>query len=300
MKLICTTTTDDIEIDLIDHPFVTEWANAVSSKPIEYCETVRMNSSIVDEQEFNHYIDQLYNDLHSVVITIKQTIPSVFFPLPAFSDDPEKTRKWCNEVHRWVVFSQRGLTHKYDNTTALRHLSIEGNNVFGSLFNRLNSGIHALEISFECTSNYNLRQEYMDVQFVRERPPAYIRHIDNGDFSGEIEDLLSNDHHTVWLAKRILGKDYRECYIDNDDPTQIDVVNYDPFHIQYSFEIDLNDQSSFYHGQDFHDWLGKYDMEYNVKTMGRIPLGNITSDPVRVQQQIDYNEQLILLHTSET
>ena len=162
------------------------------------------------------------------------------------------------------------------------------------LFNKINGAVHGFECAYNHPGHKTMQGNnklYWDQAFNLDNLKRYMR---NGNFIDEILDLITNDYYTVWIAKRILGKDWRECYMDQDDPTEIDIVNIENS-IQYAFEIDLNDWRKFYYGENFLNWLENYNIEYNVTKMGRIPLGNVLIEHDELQKKINNNEIITTL-----
>ena len=100
--------------------------------------------------------------------------------------------------------------------------------------------------------------------------------------------LLTNNNHDVWLAKRILGKDFRECWLDADDPSYRDITNTGDI-LHYCFEVDpLNDDSEFYNSDEFASWMTTHDRSIDVSEIGRIPLGNIIDKPADLEYVMNH------------
>jgi hypothetical protein len=88
----------------------------------------------------------------------------------------------------------------------------------------------------------------------------------------------------VWLAKRILGKDFRECWLDNDDPSYEDITNIGEI-LHYAFEVDpLNNLDDFYTSEQFASWMKQHSRDIN--NIGRIPIGNIIDMPDNIHEII--------------
>ena len=67
----------------------------------------------------------------------------------------------------------------------------------------------------------------------------------------------------MYIAKRILGKDYRECYRDYDDPERIEMVPIGDT-IPMAFEFDpLNHWKDLIHSPKFLEWFKYYKKNYS-------------------------------------
>ena len=281
MKLHCTISDgSEFDIQLIEHPFVHEWTQSVVNfelLPTELTGIIGIGRK--DPEYFIACLNYL-SDLVDTVISLGFKVPiELIEPLPQYKDGGAIIQQWANNIHRWSVSNQNLLDAKSN---------------IGKILIKINAAVHAFENTYEKPGQKTMQgndKHYWDQGLNLQDPDCYIR---NGNFIDEIKDLLTNDYYTVWVAKRILGKDWRECYMDQDDPTEIDIVNMDK-HIQYAFEIDLNDWRQFYYGENFLNWLAKYNIEYDVTKMGRIPLGNVLIEHEELQQKINNNETITIL-----
>ena len=258
---------NNYNIELIDHPFVHEWAKSVVKLKLRRTERVYLAGNKIYSNT-----DKEVRDIIKVLKKLKKNgvvIPKIFFNIVDNTDNV-KLQQTNNIMHRWCVLTQlhREYTYgQFNNASAIKFLK---NNPENKIFNKLNALIHRLETCYPRPGREMFDNDlpYWDQDFITEN---YFKNPINYK---EISELVTNDNYNVWIAKRIPGKDWRECYIDQDDPTQPDIVNfYD--HIRYAFEIDLNDRSKFYYSKEFNNWLEKYKLTYSKETMGRIALGNI-------------------------
>jgi len=312
MKLHCTISDgSEFDIQLIEHPFVHEWAQSVVK--LELLPTELTGITGIGRKDPDYFIANL-NYLLGIIdeaIDLGIKVPQeLIYPLPQFEDDGAVIQQWANKLHRWCVFSQMkipyplgyfkwsiGKTIPYPlNSSAIEFINAhESSNIPGGLFNKINGAVHKFECAYDHPGRNILQdnnKRYWDQAFNLHYLKRYMRY--GNDWKKEVKDLLSNDYYTVWMAKRILGKDWRECYMDQDDPTKIDIVNIENS-IQYAFEIDLNDWRQFYYGENFLNWLAKYNIEYDVTKMGRIPLGNVLIEHEELQQKINNNETITTL-----
>lgn len=318
MKLHCTISDgSEFDIQLIEHPFVHEWAQSVVNfKLLSTERTGLIGIGRKDPELFIARLNYLYG-LVDAVIGLGLEVPiELIEPLPKYNDGGAVIQQWANNIHRWCSYSQRYISHpSIDNSGIIEFLQ---NNEYTNrgglhrgpgepdgLFNKINGAVHKLEVTYEQPGQQSMQgndNQYWDQDFdlhYLENSPVtqgntlaqYIRY---GNFIDEIKDLLTNDYYTVWIAKRILGKDWRECYMNQDDPRSIDIENFPTF-LQYAFEIDLNDWRQFYYGENFLNWLAKYNIEYDVTEMGRVPLGNVLIEHDELQQKINNNETITTL-----
>lgn len=308
------TLTDGTEfgIDLVEHEFVHEWARRVVQFPIKKTHRTRITGygSGSDERDSNMY-QQRCAELIAGLTRLRDdyavAVPVQYFSPPDADADSAAKQNYCNTVHRWVVFTQKNWPHPDGNQSAIELIhNNKDHNIPGGLFNTLNGAVHTLEGTYRKPRESLLdpalvtEQWYWDTEFVHEnwRDRYYVRK-EWADFRPGIESLLTNRHHTVWFAKRILGKDFREVWIDDDDPTQPEVVNFDD-HLQYAFEIDLNNRQQFYNGSAFRKWLTDWDIKYQKSRMGRVPIGNVDCNQTQLQEKInDLTIQIAKLHIDD-
>lgn len=274
MKLqVLLTNNKKYKIDLIDHPIVHRWAKEVVNLRLRKTEHVYLagGGKYAGNTEAKNNILTAFDHLTKVGVDV----PKLFYDIVTIENNLE-LQNLNNIIHRWCVMTQNQTLWKYDDTiTNESALEYHLGNFDDKIFNKLNGLVHILEGHYP-RPGYNTFSNdtiYWDQDFYVN---DYFINPINFD---EIKDIITNDHYTVWIAKRIPGKDWRECYIDQDDPTQSDIVNFYK-HIRHAFEIDLNDRSKFYYGEEFTKYLNKYGLEYNREKMGRIPLGNIDKNIV--------------------
>lgn len=106
--------------------------------------------------------------------------------------------------------------------------------------------------------------------------------------------LMTNKKYDVYIAKRILGKDYREAYRDYDDPTYNEMQSFGD-RVPLAFEFDpLNYWNDLYELPEFIDYMPA------DKNNNRIPLGNISNEVDNIDyilrhdkiDKVTYNESI--------
>ena len=100
------------------------------------------------------------------------------------------------------------------------------------------------------------------------------------------------DRHDIWLLKDILGKDYHQCWLDEDDPTNIDICNVDLRH-SACLCIDYNNgYNQFATSSEFVSWMRAYGLDDDMRRAASPPIGDISNgwdmndyvDDIRSQQ----------------
>ena len=93
--------------------------------------------------------------------------------------------------------------------------------------------------------------------------------------------------HSVYVKQDILGKDYLQAFLDEDDPREWDVTSSQGY--TGGLEIDLtNSRTKFMRSPLFHDWLQSYGLSPNNEICGYLPVGDV----VHVRQLPRVNQNL--------
>lgn len=269
-------------IELVDSPFIHNWAEAVAEKDMWETEHVALGSDSYDPDRFAETLDTLYKSLLTVPEVMGCAVPECFPGTQSYSiDDVEYTQHWMNIIHRWCVYSmmhQPYIVEDVDITPgAIAALKSDKLDATIKLLFELNQQVHAVEStykspgadSFPCTGVYNA--PYWDQGFEGDQ----VGYAPKVNYTDLLDEILTKENYDVYIAKRILGKDFRETWLDADDPSAVDVVNVGDL-LHYAFEVDpLNDLSSFYKGSEFESWMAEYNRDTSASTVGRIPVGNI-------------------------
>ena len=156
---------------------------------------------------------------------------------------------------------------------------------FEELIHIINRDIH----NFECFTETNNKLKIMDI--VSDQDSWHVTQrfdvrVDNG--CGQILPKDQNkwdqnwrghctfDRHDIWLLKDILGKDYHQCWLDEDDPTNIDICNVDLRH-SAALCIDFNNgHNQFATSPEFVSWLKAYGLGDSLRhTCAYPPIADI-------------------------
>jgi len=287
MKLKLTlTNNENLYIDLINDPWIHNWATTVTSMELDTTECVALGSTS------NTHVDLLYNSIDNLtngfteLIKLGIDIPG-FFPTNSELKhlQTDVLQLHINRIHRWLVFLMFRKPYIVNDKD---YIPVNINQLFETQFDDMLSVLLTLnQLAHEIEKNYTSpglstfpgtrhQSQYWDQGFK-----------DNDTISlfadAPVHHLLTNNNHDVWLAKRILGKDFRECWLDNDDPSYEDITNVGEC-LHYAFEIDpLNDLTDFYNSEQFVTWMKQHNRSTDVSQIGRIPLGNIINKPVNLE-----------------
>jgi len=269
----------NFDVDLIDNEFVAWWANNVVDFELAETEHAQLTGGGPDHEEmFREKLKNLLEGIGMIPEVLGCNIPSEF---KINIDDYDYTDRFdiqhqMNIIHRWVVSTSHQVPYHIDNSEAIAAVQVDPSiSQYPGLIWKLNKLVHETESTYPrprhdewIWGNYI----YWDQDFVFEDRSKLRFHWDE-----KYNNLFTTKRHDMWLAKRILGKDYREAWIDNDDPTAYDVTNIDSV-VGWAFEIDpLTDTQGFYNSNSFQSWLSSYEKDCSDATIGRIPLGNIVN-----------------------
>lgn len=298
---------DKFVIELVDSPFIHNWAETVSEKDMWETEHVALGSDSYDPNRYAETLQTLYNSLLTVPQVMKCAVPECFPGTQSYNiDDVEYTQRWMNIIHRWCVYAmyhQPYVIEGVDITAGvIESLKSDRLDATIKLLFELNQQVHAVEStykspgadSFPCTGVYNA--PYWDQGFNGDQ----VGYAPKTNYTDLLDEILTKDNYDVYIAKRILGKDFRESWLDADDPGCIDVVNIGD-HLHYAFEVDpLNDLSSFYKSKEFESWMNDHNKSIDNSTVGRIPVGNIVNlGTVEETRKILTTERIVSLEFVE-
>jgi len=286
-----------LDIQLIDNQFVNDWANHIITLDLLPTEHTSLACpSQGNEKIFNQKLKELLKGLNKIPKILNTSIPIEFKTQLDLYDynDIYGTQHQMNIIHRWVVSTSHGVKYTIDNCDAILTVKKDPSILaYNGLIWQLNKLVHEVEQTYNRPrySKY-LSNLYWDQDF------KFKNHVDSRFiWNKKYDHLFTTKNHDMWLAKRILGKDYRESWLDNDNPTEFDVTNTDP-NVGWAFELDpLNDTESFFKSTEFNDWLNMYDINNNDATLGRVPLGNIINK--NDISNIMLNNQIIKLELYE-
>jgi hypothetical protein len=282
-----------LTIDLIDDPFVTAWAEGAVLRKLDDTEHTALGA-----QNNNYPTDQWHANIQELCAELPRQLNRVGLNVPAFFPGLSHLRSLnsistfqhhMNQIHRWLVFCMfrqpyyvDGINYIPDDIGSYFEKDFDG--MLTALF-ALNQLIHKTEEGYTspgtATFPYTTCGKTMwDQGFVEDDKIGWAAELN-------YKQLLTNENHDVWLAKRILGKDFRECWLDADDPSYSDITNIGDI-LHYCFEVDpLNDDSKFYSSTEFHDWMAQHNKSTNADAIGRIPLGNIIDKPANIEWIMD-------------
>lgn len=297
--MILTITLDDnntFDIKLLDNEFVYQWADTVVNYTLRETEHT-MICTVGDEHSeslFRAQLQNLFDEMQRIPDVLGVNIPSEF-KITQESYNFQNTfdiQDQMNKIHRWVVSTSHQVPYEIDNTDAITAVQQDASIIaVDGLIWKINKLVHEVESTYVRPNapNWNCGYHvYWDQDFVFDNP------VDARFFwNTSNNDLLTTQTHDIWLAKRILGKDHREAWIDNDDPTAYDVTNIDQM-VGYAFEVDpLTDVNKFYNSTQFKNYLQQYNVSDSNQVIGRVPLGNIVNKQNYDWEYIMSNNRII-------
>ena len=247
MKLILDNDTE-LVIELLDSPLIQDWAKHLSTLKMYPTEV----SNLVGYPEVFDEEAWLIN-----LINLLQEIKSFTDDNPVILDyklyNQYNTQQLCNQAHRWAVYT---VTQEYKKQNICTH-SIQQLGYINHLCHVLEFSVPR-EIDWPDTCCNNL----WDISFDC---------IDRWDMTPEWRELISTQRADVYMAKRILGKDLREAYRDQDDPTAFDIQTVGD-QISWAIEVDpFNKWQDLYNDPKFIEYT-----KHSTQPKGKIPVGNIS------------------------
>ena len=194
---------------------------------------------------------------------------------------PEKfnySQELLNTIHRFFTYNSTwALENCEGDMTGNTPIKPTSPNPFDSSFvpnnlpkfltaiSYLNHAVHKLEML--CTTENKTRV----LTTIKENKILWINPRNNFDYTSngwfpignilnEFQKSYTNDYPNVVMTEEIQGKSYLRAFIDNDDPTKLDVTG--RYGSYGGFFIDTNnDRKMIYESQEFKNWLDLYDLK---------------------------------------
>ena len=264
-------------VELVNDEWIHNYVKKISTLELNETEVVYLGSESSDYNEFCNNLKILYDNINKIPKILLCDIPCCF-PKSINDFNIENTtnvQHYLNIIHRWTTYSILRIPYVFNNidTTKDCIISIEKNyQKTLDFLTEINQNVHAVEatftspgsITFPCDSHTN---PYWDQGFVGDEIGREI--------TNNTDHLFTIKNYDMWLAKRILGKDFRECWLDTDDPSCHDIVNVGT-QLHYAFELDpLNNLEYFYTNEKFKNWMNTHNRSIDIQSIGNIPIGNI-------------------------
>lgn len=275
-------------IELINDEWIHNYCKKLSSLPVSVTYREYFSGEPNKPREFESNLKQLYDDIKNIPNVLECSIPACFPVINQFNfKNPKQTQQYLNLIHRWTTYTilKEPYYIKNINITKDSINSIEKNKkIVVNFLTQLNQNVHSVESTYTKPGKSTFPcKQYTEMfwwqDFYREDVPFFTYK----EIYNDIQHLFSIKNYDVSIGKRILGKDFRECWLDDDDVNCIDIQNIgERFH--YNLEIDpLNNLELFYTSKEFINWIKNSNKSLDVQRIGNIPLGNIINKPDNIK-----------------
>jgi hypothetical protein len=158
---------------------------------------------------------------------------------------------------------------------------------FLTAISNLNIAVHSLE-SFCMTDNKQSVLNIIKNNFIFWiNPRSNFDYTSNGWFHvgpslDEFQKSYINNYPNVIMSEEIQGKSYLRAFIDNDDPTKLDVTGREGSY--GGFFIDTNnDRKKIYESQEFKNWLEQYNLKKEDLPL-EWPLGQVIDSSLELKR----------------
>jgi hypothetical protein len=157
---------------------------------------------------------------------------------------------------------------------------------FFTAINNLNVAVHDLEMTCTTINKEEVLQITKgDEMFVIDAKNHHNFTNDGwfgiGDPLDEFQKSYINNYPNVIMTEEIQGKSYLRAFIDNDDPTKLDVTG--RYGSYGGFFIDTNnDRKTIYESQEFINWLDQYNLKKEDLPL-EWPLGQVTDSSLELK-----------------
>lgn len=286
----------NFKVELVNEQWNRDWAKQISTMELLPTVQCKLGGYHNDLLSYENNLNILYNNLQNIPDIFNCDIPKCFPDRGSYNiTDNYHSQQYLNLIHRWCTYIMMGLpfvldgidiTSKYKLATTDPEL-----NAAKEYLLSLTRQVHAVEKCFDSIDakswpgkTYN--KVFWDQGFVGD-DPGYILRKD-----ADVEDLFDVRNYDVYLARRMLGKDFRECWVSVDDVKCVDITNTGEW-LHYAFEVDpLNDWHSFYNSDECIGWLIHNGRGFSRQDIGRIPIGNI----INKHEHVDIEQTLLHTH----
>jgi len=156
---------------------------------------------------------------------------------------------------------------------------------FLTTISNLNLAVHSLESScmtlqknsvLDIIKNNSMRRMTTNYEFTS---TGWLNVGSNFD---ELQKSYTNNYPNVIMSEEIQGKSYLRAFIDNDDPTKLDVTG--RYGSYGGFIIDTNqDRKSVYESLEFNNWLDEYGLNKKDLLL-EWPLGQVVESTLDLNQ----------------
>jgi hypothetical protein len=158
---------------------------------------------------------------------------------------------------------------------------------FLTAISNLNMAVHKLESSCMTNNKQSVLNIIKNNKIFWIHPRSNFDYTSNGWFHvgailDEFQKSYINSYPNVIMSEEIQGKSYLRAFIDNDDPTKLDVTG--RYGSYGGFFIDTNnDRKTIYESQEFKDWLDQYNLKKEDLLL-EWPLGQVTDSSLELKR----------------
>jgi hypothetical protein len=150
---------------------------------------------------------------------------------------------------------------------------------FLTAISNLNIAVHNLEAACMTDNKQSVLSTIKNNKIFWVNPRNNFNYTSNnwlniGNILDNFQKSYINDYPNVIMTEEIQGKSYLRAFIDNDDPTKLDVTG--RYGSYGGFFIDTNnDRKTIYESQEFKNWLDRYNLKKEDLPLCW-PLGRVT------------------------
>lgn len=158
---------------------------------------------------------------------------------------------------------------------------------FLTAIGNLNLAVHNLEGYCMTKNKQSVLQIIKDNEILWIHSRGDFGYTSNGWFNvkavlDEFQKSYINSYPNVIMTEEIQGKSYLRAFIDNDDPTKLDVTG--RYGSYGGFFIDTNnDRKTIYESPEFNDWLDRYNLKKDDLPL-EWPLGQVTDASLELKR----------------
>jgi hypothetical protein len=248
-----------------------------------------------------HFDNHSYNQLAwNAIVENTEYLKSQNFKLPyELPAEFNYDQKLLNVIHRFFTYNSTwALAYCESDMTGNTTLTNPEPNPFDSSFipsdlkqflttiSNLNVAVHELEPSC-MTPNKQTILDIIKGDITRRVTIDNYQYTSNGWLNidhqlDEFQKSYLNTYPNVIMSEEIQGKSYLRAFIDNDDPTKLDVTG--RYGSYGGFIIDTNNhRKTIYESTEFNDWLASYGLK-KENLLLCWPLGQVIETSLETNQ----------------
>jgi len=278
MNLIIDFAESSVTIELLDNPVVNKWLEKFKNVTKWRAWETMQTTTLTDDKGPYGNKETRRKGLISAIKNFELETGHTF-PM-SVNTSTEFSRQDLNKIHRYFTSASGFNAWELDSPKLIARED-PAYDVFNRTICDINSAVHLLEGHYSTSSKVNCGNVKI-VEFIAEDQPADYYDLTPGDW----KYLDYNLEYDVFIRYAILGKDYFQGFIDEDDPRHWDITAQTSLHAN-NFYIDIDgERNSVMRSQAFRMYVRNsslYNGAWQFMPLGKIISGTINLENIKVK-----------------